>query len=349
MSEDIRNPATVRADASVKELLYRLHEIPKQGYAFGHQDSLAYGVGWKNKTDEFKSDVVLVTNRFPAVFGFDLGNLELGKIANLDGVNFNSMRKYIQQIHTRGGIVTMSWHPDHPSTGNSYRDTTPIVPQLLRGGKLQLKFQNWLGRLGEFFNSLKTVAGESIPIIFRPFHEMNGNWFWWGRSSCSTSEYQQLWQETFEFLTLEMQVYNLLYCYSPDVVKDENDYLKNYPGDAYVDMLGIDLYHKFHVLNYPELLHQKLTMLSKVANDKKMPYALTEVGLDRLNKKDWWTRILDPNISSSGISWALFWRNDSKKHHFVPYPGHKHVDDFIRYTTNPHVLFLEDLTNRLII
>lgn len=344
MNDSKRNPANARANTPVKELLSRLHEIPKKGYAFGHQDSLAYGVGWKNTTGEFISDVALVTRSYPAVFGFDLGYLELGKTSNLDGVAFEQMRAFIQQIHAKRGIVSMSWHPDHPSSGKSYRDTSPVVSHLLKGGKLHSKFKTWLGRLADFFQSLISTDGKPIPIIFRPYHEMNGNWFWWGQSSCQEHEFKQLWQETFQYFTQERQVHNLLYCYSPDAVKDKVEYLKYYPGDAFIDILGIDLYDKLHVLSYPKLLRHNLSILSEIAVEKKMPYALTEAGLERLNKKEWWTTVLDPNISSSGISWVLFWRNDSKKHHFVPYPGHKYLDDFMRYKELPYVLFLEKIT-----
>lgn len=86
----------------------------------GHQDDPVYGTTWK--WDEGKSDVLLTTGDYPAVMGFDLGKIELDSKENLDGVPFDRMRQEIIAQYKRGGIVTLSWHPWNPATGENAWD-----------------------------------------------------------------------------------------------------------------------------------------------------------------------------------------------------------------------------------
>ena len=332
-----------KADPSAKYLLLRIKEIPKSGYAFGHQDATAYGMGWKNNGDDYKSDVNEVAGDFPGVYGFELGHLELGHTQNLDTVNFNLMTKLIKKAHKKGGIITLSWHPDNPVTKNSAWDPSPAVSQVLEGGSLHPKYRAWLVKVADFMQSLKTRSGKSIPIVFRPYHEMNGSWFWWGHGNCTPEEFKTLWKETFEFLTSKNNVHNLLYCYSTDAIKDGEEYLRYYPGDAYVDILGIDLYHKNTTEEYIQLLNDNLSLLAKIAKRKNKPYAMTEGGLNMVTEENWWTQILNKNIANKGISWALFWRNAWPNHYYVPFKGQKSSADFKQFESLPNVLFLKGL------
>ncbi len=157
-------------------LINRLSAIQKQGVMVGHQDDPVYGCSWK--WDEGRSDVKEVCGDYPAVMGFDLGHLELGHDKNLDGVPFDRMRKEIVAQHQRGGIVTLSWHPDNPATGKSAWDFEgDAVTKILPGGELHAKFDTWLGLVARFLNSLKTADGKKVPVIFRPWHGMSGGWF----------------------------------------------------------------------------------------------------------------------------------------------------------------------------
>ncbi len=331
------------ADMSTKHLMMRIKEIPKTGYAFGHQDATAYGMGWKNNGNDNRSDVHDVTGDFPGVYGFELGHLELGHTQNLDTVNFKLMGNLIKKAHKNGGIITLSWHPDNPVTLKSAWDPSPAVSEVLQGGALHPKYRSWLIKVADFMKSLKSDSGKPIPVVFRPYHEMNGSWFWWGHGNCTPEEFKRLWIETFEFLTINNNVHNLLYCYSTDAIKDEGEYLKFYPGDEYVDILGIDLYHKNSTEEYIQLLNNNLNILAKIAKKKKKPYAMTEGGLNMVTVDNWWTEVLDKNIADKGISWALFWRNAWPNHYYVPFKGQKSSPDFIKFQKLPNVLFLKKL------
>ena len=151
---------------------------------------------------EGKSDVLLTTGDYPAVMGFDLGKLELDSKENLDGVPFDRMRKEIIAQYERGGIVTLSWHPWNPATGeNAWDPKGDAVAAVLDGGAQQQKFDFWIKKVSDFILSLKTNDGKLIPVIFRPWHEMNGGWFWWGANSCTPAQYNQLYANTYHRLT----------------------------------------------------------------------------------------------------------------------------------------------------
>ena len=93
-------------------LFNNLKAVSQTGLLFGHQDDLAYGIGWKASPG--RSDVKEVCGDYPAVIGWDLG--DIGNEANLDGVNFSHMKSWIKQVYDRGGINTISMHLDNPVT-----------------------------------------------------------------------------------------------------------------------------------------------------------------------------------------------------------------------------------------
>jgi len=329
-----------------KETVYtlnRIREIAKHGYAFGHQDATAYGIGWKNDGSLYKSDVNNVTGDYPAVYGFELGHLELGHSRNLDTVDFQLMKNLIQKAHKKGGLITLSWHPDNPVSKKSAWDTTPAVSSILKDGSLHELYREWLAKIANFLKDIKDTSGRPIPVVFRPFHEMNGNWFWWGKRHCSPEEYIRLWRETFHILTNEYQVHHIIYAYSPNTLNQEKEFLKYYPGDTYVDILGMDIYQHSTTSKFIKDLNRDLGLLKKIATQKNKPYVLSEGGLNKIPVSNWWTEVLDPNLSKTGISWALFWRNAWLSHHYVPYPDHKNAADFKAFKELPHVLFLKEV------
>lgn len=332
-------------DAAIETryLLYRIKKIKDRGYAFGHQDATAYGIGWKNDGNLYKSDVNEVSGDFPAVYGFEIGHIELRHTQNLDSVNFALMKSLIRKAHEKKGIITISWHPDNPVSQESAWDTTNTVKYLLKGGALHTKYRGWLSGVADFLNDLKDKRGNDIPIVFRPYHEMNGSWFWWGDGNCSLEDYKKLWRETVEILSQDFDVHNVLYAYSVNTFQSEEEYLRYYPGDEYVDILGVDIYQHGTTENFVNALTTNLGILKKIATEKNKPFALSEAGLNKIPVADWWTQILDRHIADSGISWALFWRNAWPSHYFVPFPESKSSKDFIEFKELPHVLFLKDI------
>ena len=104
-----------------EQLIECLQQLRKYGIMFGHQDALFYGTTWK--WEYGRSDVNDVCGDYPAVLGCELGGLELGNEKNLDGVPFDKMRQQIIEHYKKGGIITISWHPYNPVTGQNAWNT----------------------------------------------------------------------------------------------------------------------------------------------------------------------------------------------------------------------------------
>ena len=331
---------------SVKKLHKKLFYISKKGFAIGHQDATSYGVGWK-ETDfpnTIKSDVNDIIGDFPAVYGFDIGRIEHGYDKNLDGVPFETMRRLMVDAYKKGGVITVSWHVDNPSTGGDSWDKTAAVRDIIGNGQYKEKYLIWLDKAASFLNSIK-YKGEKVPIIFRPFHEMNGAWFWWGDPNCTALEYIQLWQETVDYLKNKHKLHNLIYAYSPNKLNPNDDYMKYYPGDNYVDFFGIDIYDFNNSEDYIKSVTNDLKIVKEVATKKNKLFAFTETGIEAIPTNKWFTEVVYPNIENTGIAYILFWRNYTKKHHYMPYKTHVSEDDFKIFGKLPKTLFLKDIND----
>ncbi|WP_372745235.1 glycoside hydrolase family 26 protein [Lutibacter sp.] len=331
----------------IKQQLYKkLVAISKKGIAIGHQDDTSYGLGWNHKNNPkiTKSDVEIVTGDFPAVFGFDLGWIEIDKPYNLDTVPFQSMKKLIIDAHKKGGIITISWHANNPVSGGSSWDKTSAVSQIIKGGIEREKYEVWVSKVAAFIKDLK-YQNKPIPIIFRPFHEMNGSWFWWGGENCKPEDYKILWRETVDLLKNKHKIHSLLYAFSPNKLGKNDQYLDYYPGDEYVDILGMDIYDFNDSEEYMKSVKHDLAILKEIATQKNKLYAFTETGLESLKTKNWFTKVLYPSIENTGICWVLTWRNYDTKHHYMPYKGHLNELDFIEFEKLPKTLFLKDINS----
>ena len=351
--------------ARTEQLLENLKALGDSAvYLFGQHDATVYGIGWEadytnDSTIHSRSDVKSVCNDFPALLSFDLGHIELGDERNLDGVPFSRIRQEIFAHYDRGGMITLSWHLDNPLSGgsswvaDSLRDVeTHTVAAILEGGEKHKLFLTWLDRVADFLNSLETPYGVRIPILFRPWHEHTGSWFWWGQQHCTAEQYKALWQLTVNRLK-DKGVTNALYAYSPGTEPDGDEarYLERYPGDDIIDLVGLDCYcwapeaDTTQIANYAANLDRNLATVCAIAKQHHKAVALTETGYEGIKTDNWWTSTLAPVLSRHPVSYVLVWRNahDKPGHFFAPYPGHPSTSDFIRFYNAPETLFLRDV------
>ena len=339
------NPTSLADDNAGQEVRWlhqRLMNLCQQGIAFGHQDATSYGIGWKHKGFPSDSDVLKVAGDYPAVMGFDVGKIESSRPANLDKVDFELMKLLIREAHENGSIITISWHADNPISRGSPWDVSPNIADILPGGQNHHVLERYLTNLANFLNSIEDSDGNPIPVIFRPYHEMNGDWFWWGKAALSAEEYKTLFRETVRQLKEVHEVHNVLYCYSPDRCNNMGDYLRYYPGDEWVDVMGVDVYD-WNNVQYIIDARTALSVLRLLAKEKNKPFAFTETGLERVSDPKWWTEKLYPVIQGSGAAYVLVWRNAHRGHFFGPYQDHESSEDFRLFAGKPDILLQSDI------
>ncbi|RYY32127.1 MAG: beta-mannosidase [Sphingobacteriaceae bacterium] len=339
-------PSDKNATPETVMLYQNLSRLLNKGIMFGHQDDLAYGVGWKNEAG--RSDIKDVTGTYPAVYGWDLGHLERDSLDNFDGVNFHGMTEFIKEIYKRGGVNTISWHLNDPATGKtSWSTSLSSVRQILTDPKVKALYFTWLDKFA-FFVSKAQEEEKAVPIIYRPFHEQTGDWFWWGKTSCTPGEFKALWKLTVEYLRNEKHLHNLLYAYSTGPYKTEAEFMERYPGDEYVDVVGTDIYCDSNVNYFVQDLKTRLSVLNGIAQKHHKIPALTEVGYEKIPQADWFSKVLLPELLPYKLSYVLAWRNWKEEHFFAPYQGHASAEDFKKvFYKHPKTIFQKDMSKKL--
>jgi mannan endo-1,4-beta-mannosidase len=340
--QKLLKPSDDKLTPPARYLYDQMRLLYNTGIMFGHQDDLAYGLGWKNEPG--RSDVKSVTGSYPAVFGWDLGHIELDSANNLDSVPFNRIKLYIKRAYQFGGINTISWHLNNPVNGKSAWDTSEnIVSQIIPGGKYHQKYISYLNKVAAFLNDLRGPHHELIPILFRPFHEQTGSWFWWGENHCSAADYKALWRFTVNYLRNTKKLHNLLFVFSSSKFNSAKHYLKRYPGDGYVDVMGFDTYSKPQEYDYVQTVDKQLFDLQKIAQRYHKIAALTETGNITIPQANWWTNTLLPMLLKYRLSYVLVWRNARLSHYYAPFPGQISEADFKLFYKNKKIIFLDRL------
>jgi len=345
-------PIDGKATRETKALYRNLDKLAEHHTLFGHQHATEYGHGWIGDKD--RSDVKSVVGSHPAVIGVDISGFTGLSEKEIES-NKEKLRQNIIDTYNRGGVTTIAWHFSNPlSPGGFYwKDSVsvPAVKYLIPGGKGHEKYKLILKNIANWAKSLKTVDGTLVPVIFRPFHEFDGDWFWWGKPYCTTEEFKSLWRFTVSYLRDAQQVHNFIYAFSPDNrFSTEQEYLERYPGNEWVDMLGVDNYGDMGRDNYRlDIGAAKLKIVSDIAQRNKKLAAFTETGLESIPNQEWWTQVLLKVMKSNNIKMAyvLVWRNDPKSptHYYAPYPGQVSTEDFKKFYEDPYTLFENDLQN----
>src|SRR5690606_27336071 len=135
-----------------------------------------------------------------------------------------------------------------PLTGGDSWDNSSnqVVASILdESSEVHAKYKTWLDRLAAFVSDLKDDNGKLIPILFRPYHEHTQTWSWWGKACTTQQEFIGLWRFTVDYLIKDKGVHNLIFAISPqmDVASSKDALLFRWPGDDYVDFLGMDCYN----------------------------------------------------------------------------------------------------------
>jgi mannan endo-1,4-beta-mannosidase len=248
----------------------------------GSQDRLivgqfgAYGDGTTAETARaILRKVYDQSGKWPALTGVDYRNWDLNN-AN----NFKTVNDFLIEQWREGALVTVSWHASNPWTGKGSNDWEREPgsgrPRNVREVYTPDTMVNavYMAMLDNIAFGLQQLEDAGVVVLWRPFHEMNGGWFWWHLQS--RGEYIALWQHMFNYFTNVKGLDNLLWVYAPNVRGGRENRPAEffYPGNAFVDIVGLDKYlgEDETELNLNRLgEYRGLTRLGK-------PFALTEFG-----------------------------------------------------------------------
>jgi len=393
-----KSVALVDPDAAdaVKNTYAYLQAVGTSDYVlYGHQNDTWHKAGSAGLSDSDTRDVV---GTIPAVVGVDtlslIGNEYSAQRYNseqgghltedLPG-NIRAAAEITNKAIREGSIITLSAHMPNFSVvteREAYKAGDPaylrwdfsgytpnvlegeVVKGLLPGGRYNAQFKAFLDIVAEY---ARQVDG---AILFRPFHENTGSWFWWGAALCDPATYKSVYKYTVEYLRDEKDVHNLLYVYGPgSEASSLEEYAERYPGDAYVDIVGFDMYNsspnakdnsawynafakELKIVEDFAGVHGKLTAVTETgtANTAEPGHSQTAM-LTQGNPLDWYARVLDM-VSSSNASYFLLWANFSKTSgYYSPYVdavnrdgtlhGHELLDAFIKFYNDKRSVFAD--------
>jgi mannan endo-1,4-beta-mannosidase len=302
----LASPTVTNTSPEAKALLQLLYNL-SGNYTLTGQHNFPSA---KDRNSKFAADY---SGKTPVIWSTDMG---FAKEGDKDSYLKRSalVEEAIRQ-NKKGAIVTICWHAV-PPTANE-----PITFQSLPGalkdslasvqGRLTEKQftdiltpgtalnKHWEAQVDTIAFYLKQLQDAHVPVLWRPYHEMNGNWFWWGGRTGQYST-QALYRQLFDRLVNYHKLTNLIWVWSVDrPTKPEMAFANYYPGNRYLDIVALDVYGSdFKKDYYDELV--------ALANGK--PVTLAEVG----NPPSSEVMKIQPKWSY-WVIWAGMVRNTSKK------------------------------------
>jgi mannan endo-1,4-beta-mannosidase len=233
---------------------------------------------------QYTQQVKDITGQYPGLWGGDL--LFTGQ----DAANRQRVVDQAKAEWANGSLVALSWHacpPTGPSTcafdgGVKSSITDAQFQQIVTGGTALNG--TWRQRMAEVVPYLKQLKDAGVPVLFRPFHEMNETWNWWGGrpgANGGAKIYQQM-KDYFDSQGLT----NLIWVWN---VQDnpQGGWANYYPGASYVDVVSLDVWYK----NYPS--SSDYQQMQTIAGSK--PIAIAEMG-----------KVPDSALLQSQTRWSYF-------------------------------------------
>lgn len=376
------------ADASAAALYQYLKAVGKSDSTlYGHMEDTVLKAGSSELTD---SDTRDVTGSLSAIVGFDCGELFRGYAskynarhpeAGLPETNMGNIQAaalFSNEAVREGAIITLSAHVPNFSAvpkkdgsfensydgydflaSDSYNLTGDAVNQILPGGQYHDRLTAYLDMVADY---AKKVKG---PILFRPWHENTGSWFWWGKAFCDAETYKSLYKFTVEYLRDEKDVHNILYLYGPgSEAATMEEYEERYPGDSWVDLVGFDTYDNNPVpdeegYTFQKTFEQVVKLTDAFAKKHGKLFAVTETGMAALpetgnRRPEWYTEILDIITKPEyDCCYFMLWSNYSRTgSYYSPFVqevhddgslfGHELLDPFIKMYNSEKSVFAAD-------
>jgi beta-mannanase len=219
-----------------RALLEALRELPsrKEGKLLSGQF-----MGWYPVVSlATANEIYQQTSNWVAVAGFDyyetFVNTPKTKPDLFKPPRWQLVNELAKEHWRMGGLVTISCHMTNPWDGGLAWSKTGRFEDLL--DRRTPAHARYMEQVDEVARGLADLQEAGVPVLFRPFHEMTGA-FWWGAKN--PVAFRKVWRGLFDYYTNEKGLHNLIWVWSPLVSSKAMDY---YPGNAYVDMTGLDIY-----------------------------------------------------------------------------------------------------------
>ncbi|WP_223879847.1 glycosyl hydrolase [Paenibacillus spiritus] len=291
------SPSPVNANISpeAKRLYDYLVNLGGKGILSGQHDYL-------ESPDEFNRKLRMYTGESAVIHGY-----ELGAIGNQSTATIRKQRQAVvesaENWYKSGGIVVMTFHQNLPGTSPEWTN----VHMTLDPDKFNAyitpgtaEYKNLIAELDDVAGYLEELRDEGVPVLWRPYHEMNGGWFWWGQKE----QFSKLWDLMYERFTVTHGLNNLLWVWNPNAPNESSGAYKDYyPGADKVDILAADIYNNdFRQYYYDSLL--------ELAGDKPIAIGengeLPDPGMLAKTQSRWvymmtWGKMLTENNSSQAI------------------------------------------------
>lgn len=340
-------------------LFYNLKTLSETKLLIGQQD--AFSSFYNDNTGE--SDIKKTTGSDPGLLGSDFMFITDDQNDETPNNWFFQQEQMIKadavEAYDKGMVNAFTWHLREPYEGDHFytADMTTFHKEnafksILPGGANHDWYQAKLDKVAEVAQSMVGGDGKAIPFIFRPFHEFDGHWFWWGKDYCSPQEFITVWRFTVEYLRDTKQVNNMLFAFSPDnSFTSQAAYLDRYPGDDYVDILGMDNYGDFNDMGTTGMnnANAKLQIISDLAKDRVKIAALTESCFfvtPGVNNPipDFYSEYLYNGMTENGVELAfmMFWSNN-RDTYCTPTPGQSSLNDFKTLVDKPRTALADDM------
>jgi Glycosyl hydrolase family 26 len=286
-------PVTPNAIPQVRNLLAFLYQEYGVHMLSGQMEST-----WMQGGAEYELNYIEeLTGKLPAVRG-------------LDFIEYDGVAQRTIDWWERGGIANVRWHWGAPTHGQGYDASQEAVDidRVLTPGTAE--YTSMIDGLDRTAEELAIIRDANVPVLWTPFHELNGNWFWWGKEG--PDQFKRLWQFMFDYFTEEKGLTNLIwvlgYTGQPNAAW--------FPGKEYVDIAGADSYQRTE--------QPALNMFNAVRNivGMQMPVAYHENGI-----------IPNPTLArEQGATWSWFmtWHTNWLTNQNTPqHVQDAYADDFV--------------------
>ncbi|MCM3700280.1 glycosyl hydrolase [Paenibacillus macerans] len=238
------------ASAEAISLLERLYDTTGNGIFTGQHNYYEDPSNWYNKAAE-------ITGVYPALWGSDFAYYTGGDLAGLRQKMINTAIVKAQS----GAMITLTYHQIRPFDAKTAgwesvkaKVTEEQMEQIVTPGT-EL-YNQWAAQVDEVAGYLSQLKDAGVPVLWRPYHEMNAEFFWWGGRP---ELFKQLWTNMYDRFTNVHHLDNLIWVWSPNAESEwAFDSAPYYPGHDYVDVLAMDIYNN----DYKDAYYEKLMELS---------------------------------------------------------------------------------------